>query len=93
MSIFLITLLLFVAMLSIIYFPVLYQHIVSKRAENRFHEEVSLLNDLYSDSLIVITNRLGEGASQNSDIKFSKAHENQSFAVNSILGLIDELGG
>lgn len=74
-----------------IYTPVLYQYIVYKKAEHVFSSELKAWNAKESDNLIVITQKLGLGCSQNSDVKFSKAHKNHSFAINSVLPLLEDL--
>ncbi|MGN9126524.1 hypothetical protein ACTM97_08985 [Oliverpabstia intestinalis] len=91
MLVFGIILIFFIIMFLMIYSPVIYQNAVLKRAENTFIQELNRLNDFYEDNLIVVTRRLGEGESQNSDVKFVHAHNNQNFAVNSVLDLIDDL--
>lgn len=90
MLIYVLILILFIVVFIILYCPVLRQHFVFKRAENNFIQELNLLNDFYKNKLIIITEKLGEGPSQNSDIKFVEAHKNQIFAINSILDLLDE---
>ena len=71
----------------------IYRHYVFKQPKGNYITELNLLknSDFYTDYLITIAERLGEGSSRNSGSKFSKAHENQSFVVNSILDLISEL--
>lgn len=90
MLIYVLILILFIFAFIIFYCPVLYQHFVFKRTENNFIQELNLLNDFYKNKLIVVTEKLGEGPSQNSDVKFAQAHKNQIFAINSILDLLDE---
>lgn len=79
------------ALACFIYAPVLYQYIVYKKAERVFFDELSEWNSNETSNLIVITEPLGLGPSQNSDVKFSKAHTHYTFAINSVWPLLEEL--
>lgn len=81
----------FALIVLVIYLPALYRHFVWKRTEKDFEHELSQLGSLYDSSRIVITERLGEGTSQNSDVKFAEAHQNQSFAMNTIMELLSRM--
>lgn len=72
----------------LIYLPVIHQYVITKQSEKRLVIELNLLRDLFSSCLIVNTQKLGQGESQNSDVKFIEAQQNQDFAVNSILGIL-----
>uniref|UniRef100_UPI00405683E5 hypothetical protein n=1 Tax=Acetatifactor sp. TaxID=1872090 RepID=UPI00405683E5 len=73
------------------YLPVMIQYVVANNAERDFANQLSFLNENYEYYSVVITDQLGLGTSQNSDVKFEKAHKNQAVAVDSILSLIDNL--
>lgn len=90
MTVFVIVLIVFSIIFLVTYFPVICQNIVLNRAEKDFAQELKALNDFYENMLVIVTRRLGEGESQNSDVRFSCAHQNQKFAVDSVLDLIDE---
>lgn len=72
----------------LIYLPVIHQYFITKQSEKKLILELSLLDKLFDSCLIVNTQKLGQGESQNSDIKFVEAQKNQDFAVNSILGML-----
>jgi len=74
-----------------IYLPAFYRHFAWKQSEKEFEYELSQLGFLYDSSRIVITDRLGEGTSQNSDVKFAEAHKNQSFAMNTVMELLSRM--
>lgn len=71
------------------YLPVIHQALVAQKAKKCLDQQLSLLNGQYEYQSIVETRQLGLGVSQNSDVKFSKAHKNQNIAVNSIMDLIE----
>lgn len=77
----------------VVFTPVICQYIFLRRTERQLLKQISELNIFYEDKVQIVLRPLGLGPSQNSDVKFSDAHKNQKFAVNSILYLIDELGG
>jgi len=85
-----IILLAFFLLVLIIYLPAICQHFAWKRTSKSFEQQLSELGTLYDDSRIVITERRGEGTSQNSDVKFADAHKNQDFAMNTIMKLLSK---
>jgi hypothetical protein len=72
-----------------IYFPVLLQKNKEISAVKAFYQELELLDETYKKCVIIIPERLGEGAGQNSDIRFAQAHRNQKLAIASIINLFD----
>lgn len=74
-----------------IYAPVVHQYIIYKKSERIFYDELTKWDAAETNNLIVITKPLGLGPSQNSDVKFAKAHANYTFAINSVLPLLEEL--
>lgn len=88
---FIILLAIIVLMIVISYLPALWQHFALKRTKKNFECELSELDALYISSRIVITERLGEGTSQNSDVRFAEAHQNQSFAMNTIMDVLSKM--
>lgn len=89
MKIFFIVLFIFALIAFVVYFPLLYKIIRLKGIKKNLYSEIKMLDDLYKKYIIIITHRLGEGVSQNSDTKFVDAHKNQEFAVNSILSILE----
>lgn len=85
---FIVVMVFFFVILLAIYFPALHYNMVARKSKKRFIAELALLDNLFASCLFVRTERLGEGESQNSDVSFERAQENQSIAINSILGLI-----
>lgn len=90
MIIFLFIVFTFLLIFLVMYFPVLQQYRISKHATQTFQTEVNLLEELYKKNVIIISKRLGEGPSQNSSLYFREVHENQAFAINSILDMINQ---
>lgn len=76
---------LFIA-LAISFGPYIYQRQAYRRQEMSY--DVSSLSDLYKQCVVVVSERRGEGESQNTDIVFETAHDNQEIAVNTVLDLI-----
>lgn len=85
MLVFLIILSLFIFMVLVLHSSArIYRHYVFKQAKISFNEEPNLLNSFYDDYIIIIAERLVEVSGRNSGSKFPEAHENQSFAINSL---------
>ena len=74
----------------ITYIPVLRQYVLSNKAAKDFQKELNLLGNLYKKNVYIVTERLGEGLSQNSSLRFSEIHKNRSFAINSILEMLNK---
>lgn len=70
---------------ALIYSPAIYHYCVYRYFESKFVSQLKEWEDNVKNNLIVVERKLGEGISQNSDIRFSEAHNNMSFAVNSIM--------
>lgn len=86
-----IVLIIFALIALVIYSPAIFQYFAWKRTTREFERELSELDTLYNSSRIVITEPLGEGTSQNSDVKFAAAHQNQSFAMNTIMEVLSQI--
>lgn len=71
------------------YIPVIHQYYATKKAERVLAQQLDLLNRTHEYYSIIETKPLGLGTSQNSDVKFAKAHNNQNIAVSSIMNLIE----
>lgn len=71
----------------IIYSPVFYRLIISIRLKKQFVDSLHSTKIAMQECLIVRVERLGEGASQNSDITFERAQCNQNASVYSVLRL------
>lgn len=89
MEVFLFIVLIFTAVFLAMYCPVLWRYKMSERAVQAFRTEMDLLGELYKRNVMIITERRGEGSSRNSSVQFSEVHVNQSFAVNTILDMIN----
>lgn len=92
MLVFLFIVFVFFLTFLITYIPVLRQYMLSNKAEKDFQKELNLLDNLYKKNVYIVTERLGEGLSQNSSPRFSEIHENRSFAINSILEMLNKGG-
>lgn len=90
---FIIAMAFFALVVLMIYLPVIRQRVIVKQAERKFAEELNLVGSLFESSTVIQTKRMGEGESQNSDITFEKAQQNQTTAVNSVMWLAREMAG
>ncbi len=72
----------------IAYAPVIWNRLRIKAAKRTLATEVEALGDVIQRSCMVVTEPLGEGASQNSGIRFAKASKNLDVAVNSSRALM-----
>lgn len=91
MKIFLVLLavsLMFLLVFLIAYAPVIWSRLHIKAVKRTLEAEIDALDNVFEKSCMVVTDPLGEGASQNSGIKFAKASENLNVAVNSSRALI-----
>lgn len=86
---FIIILGIFAVLTMIIYFPVICAYIAAKRAEKKFLKLLPRLDELFAESLIIETKPLGLGHVNENCISFAQAHKNQTFAVNSIMHLLE----
>lgn len=78
--------------------PILIAQFRVRESKKVFESDIASLCPLYQKCVstlesIVGSRLLGEGGSQNSSITFADALKNQSFAIQSILDLIDDLEG
>ena len=80
----------FTILILIIYAPVICAHIAVKRAEKKFLELLPGLDELFAECLIVETKPLGIGPDDETCIPFSEAHKNQTFAINSVMRLLEK---
>lgn len=71
-----------------VYLPAFYRYLIWKRTQKKFEHELSELGSLYDSSRIVITKHLGSGTSRILCVTFAQAHENQNFAMNTIMELL-----
>ena len=79
----------FAVLTLIIYFPVICAYIAVKRSEKKFLQLLPGLDELFAECLIVETKPLGLGPVDETCIPFSEAHKNQTFAINSIMHLLE----
>lgn len=83
----------FSSLAVIVYLPAFFKHCIAKRSERVFTQKLAYVNKLYERCIVIVTEKLGLGVSQNSDVKFCKAHNNQTVAINSVMSLMDTLYG
>lgn len=89
---FLVVIAFFATFVFVIYSPVIYQYIRVLISEKRFQRELQAIKDggLFEESRIVITEPLGTGTEPSGKISFAEAMENQEFAMNTIMKLIND---
>lgn len=88
---FIVILTIFGILTLVIYLTVIIQYFVAKHAEKEFYKQLTALDELFAESLIVETKPLGLGGFDETCIPFSQAHKNQTFAINSIMSLLERL--
>lgn len=86
-----IILLVFALFILLIYSPAIYHYCAYKRLESVYKHQLANWRQENKTKLIVVTRRLGEGTSKNSDIRFSEAHKHIQFAIGSISETVAEL--
>lgn len=79
----------FALLFIIIYAPAIYWMVRARYSKRRFEEALTKLGALFEKCRIVITERLGEGPFEESGITFEQAQQNQHFAVESVLKLLN----
>lgn len=85
--------LIFGSILIVVYWPVIRSRYKLRKTKHIFEEQKILLSDLYADCLVLEESELGQGGSQNSGPRFKDVHKNQDFAINSVLYILNHIGG
>lgn len=80
--------LIYLLIILIMYIPVLASYINQIKSQKLFDSEISKLYNLYNDSIIIITDKLGEGHETEQIVSFEQVHKHQDFALKTILDLV-----
>lgn len=83
----------FAVVFAVLYLPAVYRICVAKKAKKEFLYKLNLLDGVFTSNLLISTDKLGQGESQNSDFTFAKAQKNQTLAIDSVKELIREMAG
>jgi len=81
----------FALLILLVYSPAIYHYCAYRRLEAMYEHQLASWRHGNNNKLIVVTRRLGEGTSKNSDIRFSEAHKHIQFAIGSISETVVEL--
>lgn len=73
----------------LIYLPAIYWYFKAKKSEKEFLYQLSLLDELFEQTRIVETRPLGLGEEPENTISFAQAMQNQKFAMNSIMSILN----